>query len=101
MSGLTWNGSSSPKELHSYHPSNPVSSWEPALPKSTEVQDDFQGGVAWSCLFFVDISASSPPVETHRTFLIFQGFEWGFGSALGLRAPGAILPTKNEDQSQI
>lgn len=38
---------------------------------------------------------------THKTFLIFKGFEWGFGSALGLRAPGAILPAKNKEQSQI
>lgn len=66
-----------------------------------EVQDEFQGEAACSCLFFVDISTLSPPAGTHKPFLIFKGFEWGFGSALGLRAPGAILPAKNKDQPQI
>lgn len=101
MSGLTWNGSSSPKEGNSYHPLSLVFYWESAPPQKTEVQDEFQGEVAQSCLFFMDISTLSPPAGTHKTFLIFKGLEWGFGSALGLRAPGAILPTKNKDQSQI
>lgn len=98
MSGLTWNGSSSAKGVNFYQ-FNPAFYWESALPKKAEVQDVLQGEVSWSCLFFMDISTLSPPVGIHKIFLIFKGFEWG--SALGLRAPGAVLPAKNRDRSQI
>lgn len=43
---------------------NPVFYWESALLKKTEVQDVFQGQVAWSCLLFVNIFMLSPPAET-------------------------------------
>jgi len=45
---------------------NPVSYWESALLQKTEVQDAFQGEVAWSCLSFVSVFTLSPPAETSQ-----------------------------------